>query len=249
VIGGGLAATWLMDWSLDLQDLKEDQSLRNWVSYRPIKMIDHGFDAERFVDFASECWQLCEPAPGGSFDGLDKHLLRIALRRVAKGRSGRNRMDTLIENINSAVGINSSLRGFLTGATDPDTPALLVYAARKKRPRHPNSLEPVFSRAFLMSRLAAAASVSLLTEVQAKCADVEFWWNPIGREAMIWQDPAHPPPLQDLWDDVVVSIDAIRAWRSANPGGALGSWSGFGSEAHSLSKFERALLMPLSSLG
>ena len=79
-----LAKDWLQTWSLDLNVLKDDHTVRNEASYRPhsLHYQTKPFQWDTALSTVADFWRGCEPSQFSTFSVLDLHLLRQALHRT-----------------------------------------------------------------------------------------------------------------------------------------------------------------------
>jgi len=220
-----LAKDWLKTWSLDLQTLPDDRTLRNEVSYRPQRLI-HAVPRSNFVvmlRIIMSYWQATEPTASARFEQLDLFLLRYTLERAYRGRTGQRPRggpyERFIETTLSALGMSpsSAIVDFL-GRRQATRNHPLLGEARKKGQKSNSDVRPfaVIARALLLLRLASAATNDLLQEHAITKADLTFWWTELGEDNGLWKPGSQPIQMTDLWGDVGPYMDVLETWCDAN---------------------------------
>lgn len=158
-----VAESWIRDWSIDLHLLKGDSEIRNEASYRPnLRSVALALTSQNDVRFVRDVSLGCSPIDSGQFDNLDKaviydlcktayrltHGQRNAAEYAKYWRSIARRL--VVEKGLEAEAANqvvNSVRKALCGPARS-----LVMRARKAN----EDFTGVFSRAFLLLRLASA---------------------------------------------------------------------------------------------
>lgn len=212
-----IANTWLKKWSIDLH-LKEDQLLRNEMSYRPhydIKNVEINLSLEKL----SEIWELLEPTNANSFPLLDQHLLRIALEEIytkSKGRRpSRIEYENYLKDIFRRIGESptQSLFGFLIRDTSPNDPMIINEAKKDNLNFKVNKKDPfpLICRAIMLLRLSTGGAKNLIERSTLDKDDLVFWSDRICYNSGISDaNPSLIDPI-DLFADVRDSINDLRS--------------------------------------
>lgn len=218
--GSLITANLLEAWSVDLQALTEDHVLRNAVSYRPTRL--QGIAPVQIQEFCRAIfllWQGCEPGGVGSYRELDRHLLRLALKKAfesqPKSRSSGGTLMSFVEvplklrRDEAAVVYEEELR-FLGGTGSTSIDRLFDEASRRGGVDTPNGVLPVMARAVLLLRIAAAGCCFHLQNAGVTMDQARFWWESLGRDLGLWDSGGVPSRLEDLWDDVKAAVDLVE---------------------------------------
>ena len=225
------ARDWLRAWSLDLNTLSKDHNIRNEASYRPhrIYQYPHYSELEDHLHHLIEVWKASEPVGSHRFNILDRHLLRNTLITTFRNRTGyyphwqrynskyRFFIGTVIDNL--GLSLDNNLVDFLSNP-DPSLNHPILREAVKKGVNKEGGVNPlpIISRAYLLLRLASAATENLLLNSSIKKEDLFFWWNKFGNDIGLWIPGNAPDQMTDLWIDVKTSVDAIEDWYLNNIG-------------------------------
>ena len=254
------AKDWFMQWGMDLNLAIEDREARNASSYRPDGVPSTWtLNTNDTLEFVKDLWFSLEPSSSSSFDQIDRHILRLAVERLFKGRTGREasaldaNFRSLVSGLVSArglVGVSANrIEEFLLRQTSPQDPQILVNSRTK-----PNGGEAdvfsVLSRAVLLLRVASSSTQQLLANADVSTPLLKFWWEAIGEARGLWQPGGSPEPLSDLWADIDESLREIELVEAANPGALAtpqGILSSIPREISVLSSHERVGLWGLCS--
>jgi hypothetical protein len=231
-VGSSLVATdWLEHWGIDLKRLSEDQTARNRSSYRPSELESPNVPAlEESVELVREIWSLCEPS-SALFDGLDRHLLRLALQRTFFAKYNqlpadlpdifRADVEMMVDSVDPAGLTREEWIGFLVAELDPLEPKLLEYARASSNLRSPRQHLEVLSRAVLLLRLASGAAAHLLSVAGLGRDDLFFWFDRIAVARGFWEPGETRTSMTDLYEDVRGSVLDTGSWlegaRGTNP--------------------------------
>lgn len=261
-IGGGsgtaavLFASLLKAWSVDLKTLSLDRTARNNVSYPIFPLAQSPVEITAFARAILVCGRACEPAGNGSFQQLDRHLLRQALKAVYEAvitDKGTTPFQSFVEQILRIFRpatdplFDTELR-FLTGDADPAIDPLFWFADQESDPRRPLGVLPVMARAFLLLRIASAGCAHHVSRVGITEADAAFWWGAEGEDLGLWTTGARPGTLEDLWADVQAAIDELSpAVGTLSPPCTAKLWDADDRRLHlrPLTQFQRAGLWSL----
>ena len=222
-----LARDWLSAWSIDLNILNQDHSIRNEASYRPQRI--HPFpqldELEEYIPLIVHAWRASEPYGSNRFNLLDRYLLKNTLRSAFRNRTGKeprgNRYSTFVQTAigNLGLSINSTLFDFLS-SPETITNHPILMEARKKGENEDGSIRtlPILSRAYLLLRIASAATQDFLSTCSIVKDDLRFWWEALGNDAGLWIPGNLPDQMTDLWADVKDSVDSVEDWYTLNTG-------------------------------
>jgi hypothetical protein len=211
-----IANKWLKNWSIDLH-LKEDQNLRNDMSYRP-HFKESSIDLKKTLEKLSEIWELLEPTSSNSFPLLDKHLLRIALFNVFKIKFGRvpqgDQYENFLNIVFGRIGESTSqpLFEFLLRESNPIDPIIIIEARKDRINYKVNRIDPlpIICRAILLLRLSTGAARILIDNSTLNKSDLYFWCDRLCYENGISsENPSNVDPV-DLFADIRESIDEFR---------------------------------------
>jgi hypothetical protein len=217
-----LTSKWLKMWSVDLNVLTRDHELRNEVSYRPQGLFSykkHG-DIKKSLVLLIDLWRSSEPYGSNRFSVLDRYMLRNSLawlfRRRTAGRSPLNspRYHGFIETAMRNLGMNTNneLYEFLTFGIEPQDHLVLTYAKKPGLKNGVIDVLPILSRAFILLRIASAASESLLQNGAIIKDEIDFWWGDLGLELGLWPSGSEPTQFSDLWEDMRDSLFNVDSW-------------------------------------
>jgi hypothetical protein len=173
---------WLKKWSIDLH-LKQDQNLRNEMSYRP-HYSGHPVDIKTTIEKIIQIWELLEPTTSNRFPLLDRHLLRMTFEEVYKKSKGKkpegDAYKLFLTNVFSRLGepTTQPLFDFLLRVRDPND-AIIFEEARKEINVDVNKKDPlpIICRALLMLRLSTGAAHHLIENSNVDVKDFRFWWE------------------------------------------------------------------------
>lgn len=237
---------WLKKWSIDLH-LKQDQSIRNVMSYRPHFKIPN-VNIEDTLNKLSEIWGLLEPNPSGGFPNLDRHLLRIALEDIYRKSTGNEptgaSFNLFITKIFARLGEDTkqSLFAFLTRATVPNDPFVFTEARKDRTNPLVNKDDPLplICRALLLLRLSTGSAYKLIDDSSLNKDNLRFWWESLCLEQGVTANIPSGIDSMDLYTDVKDSIDEISSYP---PGSFLNIKDSFelvGQELFFIKQFQRS---------
>jgi hypothetical protein len=226
---------WLKAWGLDLRSTFDDQDARNESSYRPTKLAQRSFlEVPDSTDFILAFWSLCEPTTQSKFSKLDQHLLRLALEEIFKGVTGsapaasatqyKEGVTTMLAQMFDGPAVRDQWLGFLTRSADPDDPLIISEARKNGSVDSQGQHLQIISRAYLLLRVASAASSRLLNEASVPSSELKFWWGELGEERGLWEHAKEPEELMDLWADVALAVTGMQEWRAGNQAGTFFQW-------------------------
>ncbi|MBN8719742.1 MAG: hypothetical protein J0H85_09880 [Sediminibacterium magnilacihabitans] len=216
-----LAAEWLSRWSLDLQVLSDDHSVRNIVSYNPLdikKILRYSGNTKKELQFIIAKWNLSEPSASEKFRDLDYRLLREALHKFYQDKyptttAGRPTMRKFISDIFVRIGApsNATLETFLSSSAKHNNIVLteiLKPAINSGQIINPFS---IIARSFMLLRISSASVQDLLNYAGYDKSLLEFWWKDILKKKAIWDISTPPASMTELWDDVAISINNLSS--------------------------------------
>lgn len=205
---------WLKRWSIDIH-LKQDQNLRNEMSYRP-HYLRHSVDIEVAVGKIIQIWELLEPTENNRFPLLDRHLLRMTFEELYKKSKGKKPVgepyEIFLTNVFSRIGEDTTqpLFKFLLRQRDPND-AIIFEEARKEVNVDVNKKGPlpIICRALLMLRLSTGAANYLIEKSNVNVKDLKFWWEELAFQNGFTN--ANPSGIDaiDLFVDIRDSISDI----------------------------------------
>lgn len=229
----GAAAGLIEAWGLDLKTGLDERRHRNTSSYAPQALNALSSNIPNNLRYLDHIWRLFEPSGTGSFDALDRHLLRSVLWKQQalvepSAPMTHGSIASQYDNLPAALRSLAS-KDFLTGVSDPARPELIRLAEAKTTP--PASLNMI-SRALLLLRMATAFTQTSLTEagVDRASGALRPWLDQLGDARGFWPISAPLPNADDLWEDTRLALedlDSVRKsppsrlhdWRSAGWGG------------------------------
>lgn len=229
----GAAGSLIEAWGLDLKTGLTERSHRNTSSYAPQALNPLPLSLTSTMRFLEQVWTLFEPSAAGSFDQIDRHLLRSVLwqqRKIAEPNvplvtgSIATQYDALSAGIKSLVS-----KEFLTGQSEPTKLELLRLAEAKTSPANPLHM---IARALILLRTATLFTQSSLTEagVDRSAGALRPWLDEVGDARGFWQLSSPMADVDDLWEDTKIALadltrarkvspTTLHAWRQAGYGG------------------------------
>ena len=225
-------AKWFRDWGLDLSHLSAEQQVRNSASYDPSTGLAPPLAITEVVLFVRAVWDALAPDTATGFGGLDRHLLRIALKdslRIkheaalsARRSKARDRDTTRVLNALDPA-LEPLWFDFLTRRNAPNTLALLEYAATIGTNRAPAPFQMV-ARAVILARFATGVTRLLLRDAGATLADMNYWQMQSGEQLGFWNAGSPPTSFSDLWIDIANDLASGMLDPSAPPAESTHDW-------------------------
>lgn len=215
-----LLKEWFHQWSIDLK-IKEDQDIRNEVSYRP-KVFYQTTNTQETISNIQKIWSACEPSNNEKFKNLDIHFLRIVLdfayrfKTKGSGLNGNEASKIFIEScmLNLGLTINIPLVNFLSKSVNSEDHFILAEA--KKNVFDIGAMTynpfPIICRAFLLLRVATATTENLLEQSSISTTrrdSLEFWWRKICVTNGILDSTEDIDDFNDLYADIEESFATI----------------------------------------
>ncbi|MGY4399236.1 hypothetical protein [Bradyrhizobium sp. USDA 3315] len=217
------AQRWFLQWGMDLKVLSSDRDARNTSSYRPSGLLQQNpIEAEAVLSFVRETWAALEPSPLSSFEGIDRHILRIALERVFKGTTGKNPSEepakfgatvaSVLKRQDLPVHLESGWAGFLKRQTVPDDLLLVKYS--KEDPASALGHFAVTARATLMLRIASGAAAETVQAAGFTASDIAFWSSGLGRGRGLSDALDVDGAATELWADIEDHLRSVGEFQS-----------------------------------
>lgn len=232
-----LAKDWLESWSIDLEVIERDRTLRNEASYRPQRLLSsqRQLDIISTLDKLMEFWRTCEPSISGQLGVLDLHLLRQALEKSYNAiytvttpgipTAPTKKYVEFAQDTLTQIGMADRLylKHFLSSSQSPKH--TLLVEAKKKGQDQCGNMRPisVIARAILLLRLASAACNDFMQKSGIDGTDVEFWWSDIGKDIGLWESSTIYGPMTDLWADVEIALETVETWTDQNRSSTAGT--------------------------
>jgi hypothetical protein len=223
-LGGGSvvapqARNWLRQWGMDLKMLPEDRDARNESSYQPDGIPDvWRTNATSVLNFARDLWVALEPSPTSRFETIDRHILRIVLSGVFKGRTGKDvnqdpiQFKAFVSPVIDNQGFQPEARrqwlDFITREISPGDTSMFLFSGASSQTRN-NSDLAIISRATLLLRFASGSASQLLAAAGMPAEDLKFWWEAFGQGRGFWEGNKQSNELLDLWANVAAALQEI----------------------------------------
>ncbi|MDD0838399.1 hypothetical protein PSQ40_07430 [Curvibacter sp. HBC61] len=215
------SATWIKEWIYDLETSSADKSFRNRCSYNPHLVTPHYSFMNESTAWVSALWDALRPTPGADFMEIDKYIIRVALRKIAKMQLEAslglgNFTDLNVENelslaydriISAEPTIGNISRDFIVDAVAPDHP-LLTYASDPNPA--PSTPRPALARATLLLRIATGMTKNLLHDA-GKDTELEFWLNDLAnKQGLVSGADGVPNPRSDYYEDCAIAVQDMN---------------------------------------
>lgn len=226
----GAAGSLIEAWGLDLKTGLDERRHRNISSYAPQALNPLSAPVGSTLRFLDHAWTLFEPSASGSFDTLDRHLLRNILwkqsaitepQTALEAGSLHKQYSQLSSGIRSLVS-----EDFLLGKVEPTKLELLRIAEAKVSPPSPLHM---IARSLLLLRMATSFTQATLTEagVDRAGGDLRPWLDELGDSRGFWTSAAPLEDVQDLWLDTELALDDLSKIRKNSPT-SLTDWRSYG---------------------
>lgn len=207
-------------WGLDLNRGKTEHTFRNISSYNPQALNHVSSSIQECLDLVEQIWRLCEPTGSGSFNELDRFLLRNVLQGQHRKLTGNTNYSAgaITQNYQQLSPLITAIAplAFLTGATGEPDPPLLVQARGTSNPAKPVEM---LARAYLLLRAATALTHSSLMDsgLNLTAGDLRLWIDEVAEHRGFWR-PGQPlaDPV-DLWFDIDAALQDYRAAKTPVP--------------------------------
>jgi hypothetical protein len=216
-LGGGSvvapqAKDWFLKWGMDLQLPAQDRDVRNESSYRPDGMMDAwSLNPQPTLAFVRDIWLALEPTRPSRFEIIDRHILRLALESIFKGRRGvsaasnptafQRFASTVVDNQGLSQDASEQWLQFFCRRLAPDNPS--IFELSKLSPgMTENSHSAIVARATLLLRVASGSTADLFQAVGFTSDAMAFWWERVGHSRGLCEGVKGADGLLDLWADI-----------------------------------------------
>lgn len=223
-----LAERWLLQWGLDLKQLRDDRNARNSASYRPnVFSNSHVMNIGDALQFVKDFWLVCEPTESIRFPALDRYLLRQSLELTFRSVQPHNRsrkqakrmferqVDVMLHGLAPGDLTTEKWSEFLRYSESPELPLVMKEAKAKDEPPNPRHHLQVLARATLLLRVATGACHTRLKTLPNFIQTLEFWWTKLGENKCLWHIGEQPDRIIDLWTDIREAVQTLDGWQSA----------------------------------
>jgi len=222
-LSGLTASNLLKKWSIDIDLIKKEHDLRNFVSYRP-QNFNFGInrqsdDLRKRLELVLGIWDICEPSRF-----FELFILRKTLDDLNQNQAGQrysdedeNKIKKLLLDLGmDPIGIDREVLSFLKRKIkDPDN-ILLDYAATitSSNPIIENDTEPagILSRACLLLLVVTNIVETLIKSTGTTKEELQYWHNSLGVKFGYWENGDCPELFSDLWPDIEEEIREINNW-------------------------------------
>lgn len=245
-MGGGSSASlfgrWFGVWSSDLATWVNDRTLRNESSYRPSLMKSDEVIAEKDLDaFVRQIWLSLQPIGSNKFGSIDSTLLFLTLNHVRDNLTLEpNDIAQRLFKAAEKLGISEEQAKLLISSYEDEVknpnPIFLHASDVHRAVEDPYSALSIISRSLFLVRVAAAVS-----RANPSGASLDAWALQKSVQYGFVQDPSDLGSLDDLWQDILVSLEEMREENLSNSRPVASS------RYQLLSEFERAALWTLAS--
>lgn len=224
-----IAASWLQDWSIDLEKLESDRTLRNEASYRPdLRPAAFATLGATEIELVREISTGCAFEGSGRFQSIDLVLMHDLCSKACEVRFGI--VDTHHMQLvwNDVIAWLHNHKGLDTNLTIEHV-ALLKKASSsiggdvvRKADVSNADVSGVFSRAFLLLRLASALVRQQWEEIRVLSGGGKSAWQSVtltafGNWSNLWQTGAQPTDYGMLDEDRIEAEESLDNWLAANP--------------------------------
>lgn len=210
-------AEWISNWGLDLQQFSQDRESRNEVSYRVnYNYVSPCKKPRELAPFIRDIWTNTEPG-ASPFILLDQFLVRGALEKVYKAKVQTNLGKDYLERVaKTCRNLNAGIyTDFLCRKATVSDPEFLSFASKTSGVHDDFQYLEVISRAYLLLRVASAATNYLFRRSGLSLQDLEFWWKHTGTASGLWSSVAPPDSPIELWDTIDMSLEDLNEWVSS----------------------------------
>lgn len=237
----------VLSWGVDLQNLKDDRSARNTVSYEPSRL--HPVPAAEGnigpAWLTEEIWTLFEPASSASFEAFDLNVLRdVLLALVRASADGGDEPEHLDEreilSLLEALGLESTRSSLASALGNGAKAALLSWATRAADPDNQPAesvVAAIAARAVTLVRLALGAAGSLTRSSGVGDDAVEFWATDLLASRGLDPDAA----AGDLWYEIEEALMVVGSLSSTSQAALLANAEDWAPIAQVLSTTERVV--------
>jgi hypothetical protein len=223
------AENWFQQWGMDLKVGLDDRNSRNESSYRPDGLPSSWYlDSRDTLGFIQGLWLALEPSEASRFDVIDRHILRLSLEQLFKGRSGKSAKSqsrqyslfvrSTVGQLNLSTDVEDWWVEFLTRKTHKADPEIFAYSGEPPIDRGSSHLG-ILSRATLLLRVASGAALNLLRTAGLTGSSTAFWWNRFGVARGLWDGEKEVSDLTDLWADIDLILKDLEAFQERHRDG------------------------------
>jgi hypothetical protein len=256
-----IATHWLSNWSIDLKVFNKDKDARNEASYRPDLQI-HALNplSRKELEIVRHVSAASDRSSYGSFDETDIRLTFDLCSKACElrfGDSSKKHMDMMLSDVFRWLVVKENIEKPQALAmirvikAAPQSQAGNVLAAASPNDHHPVA---IFSRAFLLLRLASALKRRAWTRISSLVAGgVAEWQGKLlkdyGVNAHLWEKGTAPTQLADLDVDRGAADEDIDNWIGRNSKKAFSGFRLWDEQSQSLTKlcrFERIAIINVS---
>jgi hypothetical protein len=210
---------WFDKWSMDIR-LKEDQTLRNEMSYRPHFEYSN-VNIQQLIESLNSIWNALEPVGSSRFNKLDSHLFRIGIEKVYnkwKGRSAQGPdFEKFVSKMFDTIGESKSQNLYEFALRRSEPADHFVFTEAKKdvgvssRRINLGSPLPMFCRAVLLLRIATGLSNNLVKSVPASQEALRYWWEGLCKMTGIMKPTDGGEEASELFADIGECISDLRS--------------------------------------
>jgi hypothetical protein len=219
--GASVALAWFSNWGVDLGQLTSDRDIRNVASYQPTALRRRAsLDARQTAEALLGIWAVFEPSSNNGFEGLDRHLLRLAFEDAyTKLPQQSKKSEPFPDRVARAVGqlgftepLARLLTEFLVRQTDGDDPFLINESRKTDLIGTLGQHLQVIARAALLLRAATGATAKLLQDAGISRSDLAFWWTPLVDDAGLSDSAGSMTDPFAMWADVELALESVASW-------------------------------------
>ena len=252
-----IGTDWLQLWGMDIGRYFADREARNAASYWPNTV--NSWPARTVVEdyrVIADLWLSFEPTAATRFESLDRHLLRIVLRRGFFGASGHLTTSQVgksgfareVEAVVREMAFSGPMRDWWKEFLEDEEaqpPRIIQLAGKRTKVGKPGHVVEVMARAAMLLRVATGAAARLLADSGIERNGVADWIECIGEGRGLWLAGGAPDDLMDLWRDIGDVIDDIEGVVRNQGRGRQEVWEREGHGMNLLGECERVALWGL----
>lgn len=211
-------------WGLELRKYSLDRNSRNDVSYQAnLKTELKRLTPQALSSFMSEIWLSSDPE-SKPFSRLDSKLLKKILNNIYNEKAEAifrgTSYDTTINRTCSNLETPDYVESYLTRDDDSNESSLLDYANKDRNSDDDYQFLDVFSRAFLLLRLASASTSRLMRKADVTLDELAFWWLPMSYSSGIAKEDSLTGEAENdfeyLWYEISDAIERLEDVSPAN---------------------------------
>lgn len=211
-------ASLINKWGVDLKKYSSDKDSRNEVSYQVnLSHTERSITPKEFYDLIKELWESTDPSVL-AFSTLDNFLLKNILLSSYKDRLPiyvNKPYEHVIAEACQNLEVGDYAKNFLQKKGTGDNPLLILkYAGSDKSTFDDHQFLDMFSRAFLLLRLAAACVSRMLKDSGTSMDDFEFWWHSVAYSSGLAEEGmltgSAEEDIENFWHEVEDAIDELE---------------------------------------